>query len=88
MAETPPVLTELPWNYGHGNDGEWWHQDADGLWQVVTRPGDYEAKLAAGTPYVATINPVTGWPYFAPATLTLIEAFGYGTGYGLGYGRD
>jgi hypothetical protein len=84
MAETPPVLTELPWNYGHGAEGDMWYQGADGVWLPVERPGDYATQF-----YVLTYNPITGAPYPVAVTgLTPVEAFGYGTGYGLGYGRD
>jgi hypothetical protein len=83
VAETPPVLTELPWNYGHGSDADMWHQGSDGIWEPIERPADYATQT-----YVLTLNPTTGKPYWAAATITLVEAFGYGTGYGLGYGRD
>ena len=35
MATNPPVLTELPWNYGFGAEGDMWYQDDAGLWQPV-----------------------------------------------------
>jgi hypothetical protein len=78
-----PVFLEHPWSYGFGAPGDIWIQWTDGYWESVEIPGDFTSQT-----YVLTGNPITGKPYWAAATITLVEAFGYGTGYGLGYGRD